>query len=936
MRTLLLIALLLQQQTPPATTGTVSGMLLYSDGTAPLGMMIRLTPAAQSIPTGPPSLYTFVNATGAYTLRAPAGQYFIQAASANAVYYPGVVNQSEATPVIVTAGSTNSGLNFSLPLSSSGVRVQGRIVLPENYPLPTATLEVWLSRQPGKVAADGTFEFTHVMPGAYPVSVSAAGSQPVLITVSDRDITGIQIPVPPMIPVHGVVTLEGTGARPRFNLLVEGLLGPGMTPALMPNGPFRTSVSPRPDGSFSTSLPPGEYRIAVTNLASGYYLKTIASGETELMGKPLKVAASDESIKLVVTTGMSSGVRIAGRVTRSDSENTSTFPEKVTLTGVAVPDTIDATLNSDGTFQIPKILPGTYFGRVSLGPGLSSAPVSIVIPNRDLSDLEIQIPAPRRISGKVAVDGNGPPPKFPLLLVRGANTFMETQRPGGPPSLSVPALINTVLGGGTAGSQVLQLDINALPDGSFSLDVPDGEYQVLAMASTPQMNLNGIPPAYFLRSLTSNSADLLKESLIVSEKETPEIHIGLGTTAPNPWVRVSGRVKGLDSARGAIRVALESSVTSRIETFVDAEGKFEFPVVLQRTRYTARLLPADDAASTPRINVEDKDVANVEIAAPAKREVTARVVVEGNYPVPSVGLTLDAKDSSITAVIRPDSDGTARIKLPEDERTVRPLSGLPMGYTVKSITYGSANLLRQPLRLAESAAAELAVTLAVDPAIAWGSLRGKVTGLDLEKGSARIVLNGVSAYARFETTLNADGSFNFARLPQGSYIPILEGDVTLNALTPSSIVVSGTELAGLEIVAVQSANPKSPRVEESPRGATLSDFPGSSRAAANESAAVANLRTVNTALVTFLSASGGRYGNLQDLIGAGLLDTSFNGTKSGFNFSIIATGKEYAAAAVPANSATARYGYYSTPDAVIRYSTFEALAPSQQGGRPVQ
>ena len=106
--------------------------------------------------------------------------------------------------------------------------------------------------------------------------------------------------------------------------------------------------------------------------------------------------------------------------------------------------------------------------------------------------------------------------------------------------------------------------------------------------------------------------------------------------------------------------------------------------MLQRTRYTARLLPADDAASTPRINVEDKDVANVEITAPAKREVTARVVVECNYPIPSVGLSLDAKDSSMTVVIRPESDGAARIKLPEDERTVRQLNGLPMGYTVKS------------------------------------------------------------------------------------------------------------------------------------------------------------------------------------------------------------------------------------------------------------
>jgi len=198
-----------------------------------------------------------------------------------------------------------------------------------------------------------------------------------------------------------------------------------------------------------------------------------------------------------------------------------------------------------------------------------------------------------------------------------------------------------------------------------------------------------------------------------------------------------------------------------------------------------------------------------------------------------------------------------------------------------------------------------------------------------------MVLNGVSAYARFETTLNADGSFNFTRLPQGTYIPTIEGAAAAN-LSPSSIVVTGTDFDGIEISSLQSANPKVARTADPPRGAALADFPGNSRSSANESAAVANLRTINTALVTYLSANGGRYGNLQDLVNAGLLDASFNITRSGFNYSVIAVGSEYAAAALPVSSATGRYGFYSMADAVIRYSTFESLAPSQQGGKPVQ
>ena len=49
-----------------------------------------------------------------------------------------------------------------------------------------------------------------------------------------------------------------------------------------------------------------------------------------------------------------------------------------------------------------------------------------------------------------------------------------------------------------------------------------------------------------------------------------------------------------------------------------------------------------------------------------------------------------------------------------------------------------------------------------------------------------------------------------------------------------------------------------------------------SRQAANESAAVSNIRTVNTAEVTYLSSAGGSYGSLPELVTAGLLDSRFN------------------------------------------------------------
>ena len=110
-----------------------------------------------------------------------------------------------------------------------------------------------------------------------------------------------------------------------------------------------------------------------------------------------------------------------------------------------------------------------------------------------------------------------------------------------------------------------------------------------------------------------------------------------------------------------------------------------------------------------------------------------------------------------------------------------------------------------------------------------------------------------------------------------------------------------------------------------------------SRQAANESAAVANIRTINTAEVTYLSSSGGNYGSMLAMISAKLLDDTFTATKAGYNYSVVATGADYTVTAFPASTNTGRYGYYSTPDAVVRYWTDASLAPSAaQAGRSVQ
>src|SRR5436309_6482132 len=114
-----------------------------------------------------------------------------------------------------------------------------------------------------------------------------------------------------------------------------------------------------------------------------------------------------------------------------------------------------------------------------------------------------------------------------------------------------------------------------------------------------------------------------------------------------------------------------------------------------------------------------------------------------------------------------------------------------------------------------------------------------------------------------------------------------------------------------------------------------------SRQSAQESAAVAQIRTINTAEITYLSSNQGSYGNAAQLITQGLLDSRFSGSVSGYNFVVTVSGSDYTASATPTSTNAGRFGYYSTPDAVIRYASVTSTTctpcfPSGMSSSPVQ
>jgi hypothetical protein len=105
--------------------------------------------------------------------------------------------------------------------------------------------------------------------------------------------------------------------------------------------------------------------------------------------------------------------------------------------------------------------------------------------------------------------------------------------------------------------------------------------------------------------------------------------------------------------------------------------------------------------------------------------------------------------------------------------------------------------------------------------------------------------------------------------------------------------------------------------------------------------AVALLRDfINAAEVKYPSSNQGNYGTIPQLISRGLLDAHFEHPIHGYVFTATPTRDGYTAAAIPTSKGAGKYGYFSTADGVIRYSTFRSATcnpcfPQGLSGKPL-
>jgi len=365
------IIFLVQSQIPvQVEPGTVTGRLLTRNGEPEAGVRIAAVPAASGDgQTNAAALFGIsqTDAEGRYRLdNLPPGRYYIFAGLIDLPsYYPNATTLDRATAIDVDAGSTVSGIDFSMARPTK-LTVSGRLSLPSTIPPSDSWIVTMtpLSRNAigvftqSKVGRDGLFEFPRVSPGEYRVTSNAPGSTSLIVRVVDADVVDVVVPV---FDCNAGVQVSGRVVGPsQTSIRSISLTG-------SPVG-CRPSTSVETDGSFFfKNVPIGGYQFQLSPSPLGWIGVALTVDKQNLTG---------------VIVQLPDLIEIKGRAFVEDG---SALPR--TLRGAPIPvqatrsptgDT-SASIQEDGTFElllpkgryrfsIPGVPPGYYVKEFTAGP----------------------------------------------------------------------------------------------------------------------------------------------------------------------------------------------------------------------------------------------------------------------------------------------------------------------------------------------------------------------------------------------------------------------------------------------------------------------------------------------------------------------------------------------------------------------------------------
>jgi hypothetical protein len=371
------------------------------------------------------------------------------------------------------------------------------------------------------------------------------------------------------------------------------------------------------------------------------------------------------------------GVTVSGRVMADEA--TLSRVVRVAIAPSAGGEARTTLVDSDGSFDFSSVAPGSYMARAYASTSVSP-PMAVSVSAKDVANVTLQLPPPKSVHGRIVVQGNLPATVAPPRLA-----FALAPLPGIPGSGSTVAA-------------------NPQPDGTFTITLPVGERPISIVPG-------GIPPGYKTASFIYGATDLLKNPIKVASGDNVELRVALDARAVMP-VKVSGRVTDLLTTAG-VRVVLTHQIFGSVEASVQSDGSFVFPKVLPGN-YVARLSLSGLSASR-QVTVADRDMTDVVITYPRQFVVASHIIVEGSANA-TPELVLEARNVKGTA--RPSTalsvNNLAMFTLKDGEYNVS-LQGVPAGFQLRSITYGTTDLQKTPLKIDGPVTWEIIVRLIPAP-----------------------------------------------------------------------------------------------------------------------------------------------------------------------------------------------------------------------------
>jgi hypothetical protein len=381
-----------------------------------------------------------------------------------------------------------------------------------------------------RVTREQTFVFTSVPPGTYDAYVDDVGmSQATLLGTGmpatrlvigpngPTDVRDVLITAPRRIVVQGSTTIEPNVPVPGFTVSFANT---------------RAGARPVTDlvgyaGSVYTPLYAGEYRVTVTGLPAGFLVRSLAAGTIDLRTQPLVVSAgSSPTIALSLAldpSARSPFVSISGRLTGGDSSRYGQTQLSLYSRVLSVP--LSAVVARDGTFSLPRALPGTYAVRyLGTRPTSGDPAISLGVGATDLTGIELPFTAWRQIYGRVVAPGDAALPRylaFSATFPNGAALSADGSARDMERKLAPGQIVVTPLGH-------LAVSGPVQPDGRFIVNLPVGERQF-------KLNDSSVPAGCALKSATYGNADLSKEPMRVVASGAEELVITFVTRrVPRP------------------------------------------------------------------------------------------------------------------------------------------------------------------------------------------------------------------------------------------------------------------------------------------------------------------------------------------------------------------------------------------------------------------